>query len=319
MSFTFPSLRRLFAAGLILTMAGAFTAASVGDASARLGGGSSFGNRGSRTFSVPSATPTAPRSSAIPGSGYGYGQNRGYAPAAGGGFFSGGFGRGLLGGLVGAGLFGMLFGNGFGGGLGGASSILGLLIQLALLYLAFRFIMGFFRQGQPAFGGLFGGAGFGRSPAPGVGGGMGYGGAPRGEPISIQADDYTWFERRLGEAQTLYSAENLGGLRQITTPQMADHFAGELAENARQGVANRLSDIRLLQGDLSEAWREGSTDYATVAMRFALNDTMVERTTGRLVSGYNNGPQEVTELWTFVRPAGSGPDRWVLSAVQQAG
>jgi predicted lipid-binding transport protein (Tim44 family) len=26
----------------------------------------------------------------------------------------------------------------------------------------------------------------------------------------------------------------------------------------------------------------------------------------------------VTELWTFVRPAGAGPDKWELSAIQQA-
>ena len=46
-------------------------------------------------------------------------------------------GGGLLGGLaagfIGAGLFGMLFGHGFMGGMGGFASILGLLLQVALV------------------------------------------------------------------------------------------------------------------------------------------------------------------------------------------
>jgi predicted lipid-binding transport protein (Tim44 family) len=74
---------------------------------------------------------------------------------------------------------------------------------------------------------------------------------------------------------------------------------------------NRVSDVKLLQGDLAEAWREGNSEYATVAMRFALNDTTVDRASGRVVDG---GPQEVSEMWTFRRSNG-GP--WLLSAIQQ--
>jgi predicted lipid-binding transport protein (Tim44 family) len=47
-------------------------------------------------------------------------------------------------------------------------------------------------------------------------------------------------------------------------------------------------------------------------MRFSLNDTMVDRATGRVVEG---GPQEIVESWTFVRAHGG---RWLLSAIQQA-
>ena len=43
----------------------------------------------------------------------------------------------------------------------------------------------------------------------------------------------------------------------------------ELNENAGKGVVNTVTNVRLLQGDLAEAWREGDADYATVAMRFA--------------------------------------------------
>ena len=71
--------------------------------------------------------------------------------------------------------------------------------------------------------------------------------------------------------------------------------------------------MKLLQGDLAEAWREGSTDYATVADRIALKDSMVERASGRIVEGGERS--EVTELWTFMRASGGG---WLLSAIQRA-
>ena len=80
-----------------------------------------------------------------------------------------------------------------------------------------------------------------------------------------------------------------------------------------QNDINKVSDVKLLQGDLAEAWREGETDYASVAMRFSLVDKTLERATGRLVAG-SDQPTEATEVWTFVRPSGAN---WELSAIQQ--
>ena len=77
----------------------------------------------------------------------------------------------------------------------------------------------------------------------------------------------------------------------------------DLEENKARNDINKVSDAKLLQGDLAEAWREGDTDYASVAMRFSMVDKTVERTTGRLVAG-SETPTEVTEVWTFVRPRG---------------
>jgi predicted lipid-binding transport protein (Tim44 family) len=97
---------------------------------------------------------------------------------------------------------------------------------------------------------------------------------------------------------------------------MLSYFAEDLAQNASRGVINRVSDVKLLQGDLAEAWREGGAEYATVAMRFSLIDQMIERASGRLLEGDPVRPTEATELWTFRRASG-GP--WLLSAIQQAG
>ncbi len=313
-SFFSPRGRRPLAAAIILVLAALFTTVSMGDSFARSGSGGSFGSRGGRSSLAPPSTYTAPRTSALtPSSGFGTGA--GQRP----GFFSGGFGRGLLGGLVGAGLVGMLFGNGFGGGLGEFSSIFGLILQLGLLYLAFRLIMGFFRRGQPAFGGAsIRQAQPAAAAGPAFGGGGSGAAAPRGTPITIAPEDFSRFEQRLGEIQAVYSAEDVNGLRRLATPEMTSHFAGELAGNERQGVVNRISDVHLLQGDLAEAWQEGASDYATVAMRFSLLDATVERASGRVVAGNATVPQTVTELWTFVRSSGTGSDNWILSAIQQA-
>ena len=94
---------------------------------------------------------------------------------------------------------------------------------------------------------------------------------------------------------------------------MASYFAEQQDDYASRGQINRVTDVRLLAGDLAEAWREGDTDYATVAMHFALTDSVVERASGRTVEG--GEPGEVTELWTFMRERGGA---WLLSAIQQA-
>src|SRR5438477_2538802 len=126
--------------------------------------------------------------------------------------------------------------------------------------------------------------------------------------------DFDAFEQILGEVQMAYGAEDLGVLRAHITPEMLFYYSEELAKNSSRGVVNRISDVKLLQGDLAEAWREGDDDYAPVAMRYAMVDRTLDRASGRMVEGSTN-PQEATELWTFRRTRGG---HWVLSAVQQA-
>jgi len=291
-----------------------------GTADARVGGGFSTGSRGSRTFSPPPSTRTAPsvaplnRSVTQPAR---PGLNN---PAQSPGFFGGGFGRGLLGGFLGAGLLGLLFGHGLFGGLGGFASILGLILQVGLVVLIGRFLWSMWQRRQPAFasGGptLRDAGGMGSGPGNGLGSGLGFGGnstGMAGQPVDVTQSDYGAFERLLGEIQTAYSNEDIGALRSHVTPEMLSYFSEQLSENASRGVVNRIADVRLLQGDLAEAWREGGTEYATVAMRFALTDRTLDRTSGRLVDG-SEAPQEVTEAWTFMRAAGG---QWVLSAIQQ--
>jgi predicted lipid-binding transport protein (Tim44 family) len=299
----------------------------VSEADARVGGGGSSGSRGSRTFSAPPSTTTAPgaaqpmnRTFTQPGSpGMG-------APAAGaaakGGFFNrpgmmGGMLGGLAMGFLGAGLFGMLTGGGLFSGLGGISSIIGLLLQVGLIILVVRLAMSWWqRRHTPATAYATGPAPAAEGPGaqPSFRSGLsGFGLGSNQPALEIQPADYEAFERLLGEVQAAWSNEDIAKLHTLATPEMVSYFSKDLEANKANNDVNKVTDVKLLQGDLAEAWREGETDFASVAMRFSLVDKTLERTTGRLVSG-SETPIEATEVWTFARRRGAD---WELSAIQQ--
>ncbi|CAH0341673.1 Tim44 domain-containing protein [Rhizobium sp. CECT 9324] len=304
-----------------------------------------FGSRGTRTFSAPSATRTAPTTAAPiertmtprtnatqPGANQTAAQN---AQRPGGMF--GGLAGGLMGGLLLGGLFGMLMGSGFGGGFG----FLGLLLQGVLIFFLIRFAMRMFANRQPSLSG-----GPKAGPDTGAAGGnpTGFGGLARNnqgptsgssfqiprigggsvaqasaakpgqtDEIGIGQKDLEYFETLLQQMQAGYAREDYSALRRITTPEAMSYLAEELSENATKGVKNEVRDVHLVQGDVSESWREGDVDYATVAMRYESIDYVVDRQSGKLINGDDQNPSESTEIWTFVRRPGAD---WQISAIQ---
>ncbi len=293
-------------------------AGAVSSADARVGGGFSSGSRGTRTFSPPPSTSTAPgtaqpfnRTFTQPGSpGLG-------APApAGGGFFNRP-GRGLLGGLaagfLGAGLLGMLFGGGLFGGLGGLSSIFGLLLQIGLIVIVIRLAMSWWQRRHETASAYAGGTAAPGGPSSFRSAASGFGLGSGSAPLEILPADYEAFERLLTDIQAAWSNEDVAKLHTLATPEMVSYFTKDLEANRARNVVNKVSGTKLLQGDLAEAWREGDTDFASVAMRFSMIDKTVDRSSGRLVEG-SEQPTEATEVWTFLRTRGGN---WELSAIQQ--
>jgi predicted lipid-binding transport protein (Tim44 family) len=319
-------------------------------ADARRGG--SFGSRGSRTYSAPAPTATAPGSAApvqrsmtspstAPGGAFaprpGMPGYSGYQPGFGGPFGRSPFG-GFMGGLVAGGLIGGLLGHGWGGGWGGGGwgggggGLLTIVIQLLILFFIVTLAMRFFRRRSgnsafeaPAYGGgpqSFGGAGAGFGGGPF--GGTGFGGGPAAAPyvpttagweIPITAQDQATFESLLTEIQDAFGHEDYARLREHCTPEIVSYLSEELSDNATHGRKNEVTGTRLLQADVGEAWREGDVEYATAAMRYESIDLMRDRTSGAVLSGDPNTPSQTTELWTFARQVG-GP--WKLSAIQDA-
>jgi predicted lipid-binding transport protein (Tim44 family) len=313
---------------LIVALAALATLAFVvTEADARVGGGRSSGSRGVNTYRAPPTTTTAPKAAAPmersmtqPGQPGSFSRQATPAQQPGGFFNRPGFLGGLAAGFLGAGLLGLLFGHGLLGGLGGLASMLGLLLQVGLVVIVATLLWKWWqRRSQPALASGpslrdVGPDSRDSRPVPmGLGrlGGSSYASTTR--PASPEPEDFDAFERLLGEVQTAYSNEDLNALKVRATPEMLSYFAEDLAANASRGVVNQISDVKLLQGDLAEAWREDDAEYATVAMRFALVDKMVDRASGRIVEG-SEAPQEATELWTFRRAPGG---QWLLSAIQQ--
>lgn len=319
--------RRRIWLGLWLSIAVALAPAIV---DAKAGGGNSMGSRGGRTFQSAPATPTAPKAPPVersvtpqqpqvqpprpsagpmatpPGQASSFAQRHPFL-------------TGFMGGLVGAGIGGLLFGNGFfGSGLGGAG-VFGLFLQAALVagiaWLVIRLLRRRGFLGGPAW------------PNPG------YTSAPTalsrrdfhspGENdaagsltrnlVSIDHTDYNAFERLLSEIQTAWSNSDLDALRPLLTPEMLSYFSQALSVQLSRNVINRVEQVKLLQGDLAEAWREKEIDYATVAMRWQALDYTVDCATGRVVAGDRSKPTEATEVWTFLRSCGGS---WLLSAIQ---
>jgi hypothetical protein len=159
------------------------------------------------------------------------------------------------------------------------ASIIGLLLQLMLVVIVARLIFVWWqRRNMPAsayaaatghsFGGLGGMLG-------------GTNATPAGEPLTIAKSER---------------------VRTIARRHPRSLFGGRSFGPAREGHARDavlFLRVKLLQGDLAEAWREGDTDCATVAMKFARKDSMVESASGRTVEGGERS--EATELWTFMR------------------
>ncbi|MFG1431278.1 TIM44-like domain-containing protein [Xanthobacter sp. V2C-8] len=292
--------------------------------------GMSAGSRGTRTYSAPPPTTTAPNPAPLQRS-----TTPQAAPSANPGataarpqprssFFGSGLAGGLMRGLLIGGLVGLLLGQ----GLGGLAGILGLLLQGALLALVVMLALRFFRsRQQPVPAGAHARAGAPGGGLGGLGAGLGAGlgggaGAPQAQrrtgpvdELGITAGDLDTFERMLGEIETAFGREDEDALRARVTPEVLEAMSAEIRANAARGVRNTVSDVKLLQGDIAESWREGAQEFATVAMRYQSRDVVTDRASGRFLSGDRDRPGESTELWTFVRAPGAP---WRLSAMQPA-
>ncbi len=308
-------------------------------AEARPGGNSSSGSRGSRTQVAPPTTQTAPggaqqmqRTQQAPATAPATSAARPGVPAAAQGSFlsRNPMMAGLMGGLLGAGLFGLLSGSGLFGGMAGFASILGLLLQVALIgglvFLVMRLIRGARRPavaaGPAGYARDMNGGNDGRPPMGGAMGGMGMGAMAGGaaaavatKPIQVVPADFETFGQTLVDVNAAWSRQDLEALRRLSTPEMTNYFAQDLSDLRARGWTNTTSDVRLEAGDLSEAWEENGQHYATVAMRFSLID-VTRAADGSVVEGHPTNRSTSTELWTFVRFAG---EAWRLSAIQQTG
>jgi predicted lipid-binding transport protein (Tim44 family) len=304
--------------------------AGVPEAFAKAGSGKSYGSRGSRTNDRPMERTVTPPAQVAPSPQAPAGapmynpgavrQPSAMAPSAAmaqPSFFQRNpFVTGMLGGLVGAGIGSMLFGHS--PALAAAStaapgaSMLGMLLQVALIgggiYLLYRLFRRRQEAGVPQ-------AGYQRTAYEQPMEALPASQSQRVEKEfeASEADQQAFGDILMG-VQKAWSSGDVVKLRSLATPEVASWLAEDLARNASQGIVNTVENVTLLKGDIVESWREGDLDYATAALTFSAIDTTVKADTGSLVEGDPKTPAESTEAWTFVRNNGG---RWLLSAVER--
>jgi len=276
-------------------------------AAKRLGGGSSFGNRSSFSSS------TTPRPSMGAPSG-GFSSPQSGVPNAGGAFSRPGLG-GMFGGLLVGGLLGsMLFGGGHGGG---GPGLLDMLLIGGGLYLLFKFL----RARRPASDS---GPGVGRPMArsydseplgqarqAAAGGWSNLGADPSGPtgpagpgvPPGFDAEDFLAGAKTLfARLQSSWSSRNLADIEAFATPA----FMADVRKQAAEDPTPTPTDVLLVDAKLLEVRSQGGLTIAS-----AYFDTLLRE------DPKADRPEQVREVWHFVRREGVSGDAWKLDAIQQ--
>lgn len=294
------------------------------DASARAGGGKSAGSRGSRSWSAPQSSPSAPSSSrqAVPPASV----QRSMPQRSG---WMGGLMGGLMGFALGGLIGSMLFGH-FGGGLFGGIGLLEILLIGGGLFFLFSYLR---RRQQPA-------------PATPYG----YG-SPQGVETPSWQSESRYYDstatmtatetdlergirhiRQMDSAfdpasfietasdafftiQSAWTARDMGAVRDLLRPEMYETLHKE-CERMRVGRrVNRLENIAVRTIEVTEAWQEQGQDFVTVHFLASLLDYTVDEASSQVLEGSRTAPVKFEEYWTLTRPV--GPNDWKLSAIQQ--
>lgn len=297
------------------------------NAQARVGGGRSFGSRGSRSYSTPGRTYSQPSpypGQSAPRSPYGQAPGRTYQQPG------GGFLRGLAGGILGGVIGGMLFRSlGFGGvgGAGGGIGLFDILLIVGILYLIYRFVTRRRRENP-----IYQDSQYQRTyEAETMTPVSGYGPSTAGDTGDVDAGlayirqmDPNFDENRFRDQvmdmffkiQGAWMNRDLSTAGGLLTDEMRRIIQEDVDTLIREKKINRLENIAVRDVDIVEAWQESGQDFITARMYANLLDYTTDDTTGQVISGSKTDPVKFEEYWTFTRNVGNNP--WKLSAISQA-
>jgi len=293
-------------------------------AQARVGGGRSFGSRGSRSYSTPGRTYSQP--SPYPGQTTSpYGQTPYQQPyrQPGGGFL-----RGLAGGMLGGILGGMLFRSlGFGGwGGGGGVGLFDIILIGGILYLIFRFIKRR-RAENPAYQDAYYQRGYEPEKVTPITGYASPGVDQTGDVATglsyIRQMDPYFDENRFNDqvmdiffkVQGAWMNRDLSSATGLLTDEMRRIIQEDVDNLVREKKINRLENIAVRDVEITEAWQESGQDFITARIYANLLDYTTDDATGQVISGSKTDPVKFEEYWTFTRNVGNNP--WKLSAINQ--
>jgi predicted lipid-binding transport protein (Tim44 family) len=296
--------------GILATLfiSAALLLAGVHDAEAkRFGGGSSFGSKPSYSQPYqPSASPSSLGQSSHagnPGQSAAAAQNQ--AARQGLGNRSGMMG--MLGGLALGGLLGSMF---FGGAFEHIN-IMDMLLFAGLAFLVYRlFAAKSARQNQPVAPVA---NAYSRNSHPETGNPGGFntdvlfkkGGTQNSNTSSIpanfdQAGFLTGAERAFRHLQTSWDNRDLAAIRGLTT----DKVFAEIQDQLRaSGTANK-TEVLNLKAELLDVHEEENLLEATVLFHSQMRED-------------DNQPENIREVWRFIKPVSSQQPKWFLDGIQQ--
>jgi predicted lipid-binding transport protein (Tim44 family) len=290
------------------------------DAFARMGGGRSFGSRGSRSYSPPRqySSPDPSRQQAAP--------SQGQAPAQpAGGSFMRGIGGGLIGGLLGGMLFSSLGFGGMGSGFGGSGiGMIEILLLLGLGYFIFKRVKRRMGGENLAYQTSSQQAGYQTETLPSHESGS----RTREDDVSVGIGHIREMDPHFDEGlfketamDTFFKVQGAWMNRELTTVQdlLTDEMKGIVQRDIdtllRDKKVNRLENIAVRKVEIVETWQETGQDFLTILFTANLLDYTTDDSTGEVVEGSKTDPVRFEEFWTFTRPVGNNP--WKLSAINQ--
>jgi predicted lipid-binding transport protein (Tim44 family) len=290
------------------------------DASARLGGGRSFGSRGTRSYSRPATTYSRPAQTQQAPAPYAQ-PNR----QQGGGFL-----RGMAGGIVGGMLGGMLFrGLGFaGGGIGGSGiGLFEIILIGGICYFIYRMVK---RRREESVSSQSaydqGGYQQGYAPPPPQAFDSRFE-SGQTDPLAglshIRQMDSSFEERRFTDnvmdiffkVQSAWMNRDLAPAAPLVSEEMRTILQGDIDRMLKEKRVNRLENIAVRSVDIVEAWQEEGQDFVTARVYANLLDYTTDDSSGAVVEGSRTEPVKFEEQWTFTRPVGNNP--WKLTAINQ--
>jgi predicted lipid-binding transport protein (Tim44 family) len=292
------------------------------NAFARMGGGRSFGSRGSRSYSAQNQykSPDLARQQAAPS------QQQGppAASPAGGGFMRG-LGGGILGGLLGGMLFSSLGFGGMGSGLGGSGmGIIEILLLLGLGYFIFKMVKNRKGTNNLSYQTSYQNPDSRTETVPSYGSGS----QTQEEDISvgirhIREMDPHFDEEQFKETvmniffkmQGAWMNRDLSSVQGLLTEEMKGNVQNDLDILLKDKKVNHLENIAVRKVEIVETWQESGRDFLTVLFTANLLDYTTDDSTGAVLEGSKTDPVRFEEFWTFTRPVGNNP--WMLSAINQ--
>ena len=295
------------------------------DAFARAGGGMSSGSRGSRSFSSPSRSSSAPsqaRQSVAPSQPMSP-QMPGQQPS-----MWRSLAMGVAGGFLGSLLFsGLSHGMGDGGFGGSGIGLLDIILIGGLLYIIYMFIK---RRRVAAST-----ADYSYQPGTSQSAGQQTGFADSSQDKRyaggdvqmglrhIRQMDPSFDEAKFSELcmdnffkiQGAWINRDMTVVRNLLTEEMVGILQRDADKLKTEKKINKLDNIAVRSVEITEAWQEEGTDFITVRIVASILDYTVSES-GELLSGSKSEPVKFEEYWTFTRPVGNHD--WQLSAINQA-